>query len=314
MQDLAVYTDVDDLDSAPGVALLEANGFRVTVLETRDPSVIVEAAQDASVLMVGYARITAAMIKALPRLRLISLLSNGFDNVDVEAASAAGVQVSTVGHIATQEVADHAWAMTTALTRRLPYFAQAGTTRGWIDRPTFPPLRMSTLTVGVIGMGRIGQAYARIALSQAGTVLSHDRSSKTSPGVESVDLDDLMSRSDVVSLHVPGATPAMVDDDFLARMKPGSYLINVSRGSLVDSAALARSLDAGHLAGAGIDTLDNEPPPPGHPLLGHPSVLLSPHVAYLSDVSAQAYIDTQAANAVLWLQTGTPMNALQVTT
>ncbi|MGU3435087.1 NAD(P)-dependent oxidoreductase [Actinomycetes bacterium M1A6_2h] len=312
MQDQAVYTDVDDLDSAPGVALLEANGFRVTVLETRDPSEIVEAARDASVLMVGYACITAEMIAALPRLRLIALLSTGFDNVDVAAATAAGVQVSTVGHIATEEVAAHAWALTTALTRRLPFFAGAGTARGWIDRPRFPPLRMSALTVGVVGMGRIGQEYARIALSQAGTVLGHDRSSKTSPGVEPVDLDALLSRSDVVSLHVPGAVPAVVDDDFLERMKPGSYLINVSRGSLVDSAALARSLDACHLAGAGIDTLDVEPPPPGHPLLGHPSVLLSPHVAYLSDVSARAYIETQAANAVAWSKTGSPLNSVQV--
>lgn len=315
-QTLAVYTDVDDLDSAPGVAMLESNDFRVVVLETRDSDTIVAAAREASVLLVGYALITAEMIAAMPALRLIALLSRGHDNIDVAAAAAAGVQVSTVGHLATEEVASHAWAMTTALARRLPFFATAGTSRSWLERPHFPPRRLSTMTVGVIGLGRIGQAYSRLAVAAAGTVLGHDPSARGHgehvEGVEHVEASDVLARSDVVSLHVPStpATHMMVDEQFLSAMKPGSYLINVSRGSLVDSRALANALSRGHLAGAGIDTLDVEPPPGDHPLLNNQSVLLSPHVAYLSDVSALAYVEAQAANAVAWIRTGTPLDPI----
>nr|WP_314141998.1 C-terminal binding protein [uncultured Rhodococcus sp.] len=311
---LAVYTDVDDLDSGPGVELLHNAGFRVTVLETRDPGEILAAAREASVLMVGYAQITARMVAQMPNLRLIALLSRGYDNVDLEAATAAGVYVSTVGHIATEDVAAHAWAMTWALIRRLPFFAAAGVSRGWNERPSAPPLRMSEVTVGVLGLGRIGKAYSTLAVMQAGSVLAYDpiADERHFGTVTAAPFAEILARSDVLSLHLPLTpdTSGMVDAAFLESMKPGSYLINVSRGGLVDSAALAAALDSGHLAGAGVDTLDIEPPSARHPLLGHPSVLLTPHVAYLSAGTAAEYISVQARQAKSWLQTGSPIDSV----
>jgi D-3-phosphoglycerate dehydrogenase len=124
--------------------------------------------------------------------------------------------------------------------------------------------------------------------------------------VPRVPLDQLLATSDVVSLHRPvtDETRGIVDEAFLAAMRPGSYLVNVARGGLVDPAALAQALDAGHLAGAALDVLDEEPPTPGHPLTGRSDVLLTPHTAWLSAESELAYVVEQAANVIAWLQTG----------
>ena len=122
----------------------------------------------------------------------------------------------------------------------------------------------------------------------------------------------MVTRSDVVSIHLPldGSTEKLFDVDLLATMRPGSWLINVSRGGIVDSDALADALDSGHLAGAALDVLDVEPPVPGDRLAEHPNVLLTPHVAYLSDRTAREYVRMQAANVVEWYRTGAPSHSV----
>ncbi|MET3806871.1 D-3-phosphoglycerate dehydrogenase [Nakamurella sp. UYEF19] len=321
---LAVYTDVDDLDAAPGVETLMAAGLDVVVLETRDPDVILAAAAGATALLVGYAPVTAAMLEAMPVLRVISLLSMGSDGIDVPAATQRGIWVANITDVATAEVATHAWALTLSLVRCLPFFqtgAQTttpdGADAGWLARPDRLPRRLSDLTVGLIGLGRIGTAFAAMAAGQVGSIIAHDPfvcDGSWPAGVQPAALDDVVATADILSLHVPltDETRHLVNADLLSRLKFGSYLVNVSRGGLVDSTALAASLCAGHLAGAALDVLDVEPPPADHPLLGLPNVILTPHIGYLSDVTVRAYIDHQAANVVSWLQTGrplTPVNA-----
>ncbi len=312
---LAVYTDVGDLDAASGVAMLEHNGFRVDQLETEDADVIAGAAAEATALLVGYAPIDAELMDRLPNLRVIALLSRGFDNVDVDAASARGIWVSTVADLATEEVATHAWTLTLALVRRLVYFSGSGLRTSWLDRPDTLPRRLSELTIGVVGLGRTGRTYARYAAAMGAQVIACDSGSGQSSGPAGVtitDLDTVIENSDVLSLHLPltDETRRIVGADLIARVRDGAYLVNVARGGLIDNAALLAALQSGHIAGAALDVIDPEPPAADDPLFNHPEVLTTPHIAYLSQTTSTGYIDAQAGNAVAWLRDGRPLNPI----
>lgn len=307
---IAVYTDLDDLDPAPGITVLENAGFEVRVLETRDPDTIATAAADATALLVGYAPVDANLLARLPRVRILSMLSHGHDAIDIDTATAGGIWVATVGGIATAEVATHTWALALAAVRRLDFFTLRGR-RGWLDRPASGPRRLSEITLGLVGLGRIGTKVAELAAGSVASILGHDHSGRTVPaGVTAASLTEVVANADLVSIHLPldPSTERLFDADLLERMRPGSWLINVSRGGIVDSTALADALDSGHLAGAALDVLDAEPPTTGDRLAEHPNVLLTPHVAYLSDATARDYVLTQARNVVQWYRTGRPLH------
>ncbi|MEV5832042.1 C-terminal binding protein [Nocardia sp. NPDC052112] len=307
---IAVYTDLDDLDPGPGIAVLETAGFEVRVLETRDPDTIAAAAADATALLVGYAPIDANLLARLPRVRIVSMLSHGYDTIDIDAATASGIWIATVGGIATAEVATHTWALALAAVRRLDFFTLHGR-RGWLDRPASGPRRLSEITVGLVGVGRIGAKVAELAAGSVASILGHDHSGRAMPaGVTAASLTEVVANADLVSIHLPldPSTARLFDADRIGRMRPGSWLINVSRGGIVDSTALADALDSGHLAGAALDVLDAEPPAAGDRLAEHPNVLLTPHVAYLSDATARDYVLTQARNVVRWYRTGRPLH------
>lgn len=304
---LAVYAALED-DVTAGVAALEAAGFRVVLAGSDDPAVLAHVAADAVALLVGYGRVDADLLARLPALKVVSLISQGHDNVDVPACSRAGVQVAHLPALATEEVAVHAWALTLALVRGLPFFDRAARSAAtWSARPRFLPRRLSQLEVGIVGTGRTASTYAALAGGHVAAVRSWSRSGRSLAGaVGEGDLHALLGASDVVSLHLPltPETAGLVDDEFLAAMRPGSFLVNVARGGLVDSSAVARALDSGRLAGAALDVLDEEPPSPDHPLAGRDDVLLTPHTAWLSAESELAYVVEQAANVVAWLSTG----------
>lgn len=314
---LAVYTDVDDTDPAPGIALLEANGFEVRVLGTRDPHAIIAGARDADALLPGYASITREVIASLPRLKVVALMSMGFDEVDVEAATEHGVWVTNVPGAATEEVATHALALLLASARQLPFYTASATPGRWNERAATAPPRLSEQTLGLVGLGRIGREFARLAGPLFGRVVGYDpmlpdtaevSADLAARGVSRASLEDVRAASDVLSLHLPltAETTGMVDAGFLAAMPAGSLLVNVSRGGLVDSAALAAALDAGHLAGAALDVLEDEPPAAGHPLLGRDDVVLTPHIAYFSRRTEIEYVRIRAQNAVTTLAAGAP--------
>ena len=314
---LAVYTDIDDTDPSAGIRLLEEHGFEVRVLGTRDPAEIIAGAQGAVALLPGYAAVTREVIEALPSLRIVSLMSMGFDYVDVEAASERGVWVTNVPGAATEEVATHALAILLSSVRQLPFYTASATPADWNDRSPAAPPRLSETTLGVIGLGKIGRELVRLAAPLFGAIVGYDPMLPDTPevraeldalGVRRAGLDEVRATADVLSLHLPltPETERMVDAEFLAAMPRGSVLVNVSRGGLIDSHALAAALDSGQLSGAALDVLDQEPPEPGHPLLGRDDVVLTPHIAYFSARTEIEYVRIQAQNAVSLLETGTP--------
>jgi phosphoglycerate dehydrogenase-like enzyme len=316
----AIYVDIDDTDLSPGRAILEDAGFEVSEILSRDPDQIVEAAIDAEAILLGYASIDAQMLARLPNLKIISLLAMGFDNVDIEAAKARSVWVANVPGAATDDVATHALALTLAMLRQLPFYQQSAIDN-WSARASFAPPKLSDLTLGLIGLGRIGLRFAEYARPLFGSIVGFDpfvgpqsqvKERITKLGIHEMDMEEVLSCSDVVSLHTPLSeqTRSMANSQFFSQMKPGSYLVNVSRGGLVESVALRAALDSGALSGAGLDTIDQEPPSSNHPLLDHPKVILTPHVAYFSSYTELEYVRQQAANVASWLQDGRPQTPI----
>ena len=312
---IAVYTDIDDTDVSLGVQMLERAGFEVRIAGSRDADAIVAAAADADALLIGYAPVTRAMLEAMPRLRLVATMSMGFDMVDLDAAAERGVVVTNVPGAATEEVATHALALMLHAVRQLRFYTGSATPDDWNSRAPQPPQRLSEVTLGIVGLGKIGREFARLAGPLFGDVLGYDpllpdtdetRAQLERLGVTRTGLAEVRDRAHVLSLHLPltPETERMVDAAFLAAMPTGAVLVNVSRGALVDEAALAAALDAGQLSSAALDVLAVEPPPAGHPLLARDDVVLTPHIAYFSGRTESEYVRIQAQNAISLIETG----------
>ncbi|RLV57419.1 C-terminal binding protein [Aeromicrobium phragmitis] len=296
---VAAYTDIVDLDPAPGVALLEQSGFEVRILDDGSPADIIAQAADAQALLIGYAPVTAQVIEALPRLRVVATQSAGVDTVDVAACAAHGVEVMNVPGAATEEVASHALAMTLSLLRGLPMLDREVRAGRW-DGSRERLHRLSEVTVGVLGLGRIGRAYASAVRPLVDRVVAYDPLASPPPGVEAMSLDEVVAAATVLSLHLPltEKTRHLLDRDRLGAMPAGSFVVNVARGALIDSEALREALDSGHITAAALDVLEHEPPRPNDPLVAHPRTVVTPHAAYLSPASARDYVVLQARNVV----------------
>lgn len=263
---------------------------------------------DAEVVMVTpYARLTAEEFPVMKKCRAVIRYGMGYDNIDVQAAEAAGIPVSIVPGTASEEVASHAFAMGLALARRLPAGDAAIRDSGWAGVIGYDTPVLSQLDVGVVGLGRIGQHVARMYSAVGARVRGYDPFITDGP-VELSDLKHLLENSDVVSLHLPlnDDTRNLVSADVLARMRKGAVVVNVSRGGLIDEAALAAALESGHLAGAGIDTFSQEPVAADNPLRSAPNAILTPHIAWRSNRSTGALQDGAVERARFAL-TGLPL-------
>ncbi len=248
---------------------------------------VAEATKDAEAVIVVTNPLPAEIVGALaPSIRLVGRAGVGLDAIDLEAARGRGIAVFHTPDYCVDEVATHAVAMALALNRKL-LPADALARRSWGSwRELAPVAPLGEQTAGVVGMGRIGRAVVSRLLPLIGEVLAYDPwVSSEVDGVTSVDsLEELLRRSDVVTLHLPLSddTTALIGVKELAQMRPGAYLVNVSRGALVDEVALADALSNGRIAGAALDVLTLEPPRSDNPLLSAPNVLLSPHLAWYS--------------------------------
>ncbi|MFJ3622095.1 C-terminal binding protein [Streptomyces iakyrus] len=237
-------------------------------------------------ILTCWAPVSATAIGTSPDLRVVARLGVGLDNIAVDAATERGVWVTNVPDYCVEEVSDHAVGMVLAWTRGLAVFDREVRAGRW--NPASARLRrLSTLTCGIVGFGRIGRATAHRLGAFGCRILAHDpHPPRDAPGVEMTGLEELLRRSDVVILHVPltPATHHIIGSEQLALMRPGGLLVNVSRGGLVDTDAVIKALDSGHLDGAAFDVLETEPDVPAG-LSAQPGALLTPHVAFSSDAS-----------------------------
>jgi D-3-phosphoglycerate dehydrogenase len=251
------------------------------------------------------------VLEALPRLRLVSRYGVGVDVVDQDAARARGVWVCNVPDYGTVEVALHAVAMLLALLRNLAVHDRHVHAGRWDHRLGGRLPRPGGLTLGVVGLGRIGRMTMEGAAPWFGQCVGYDPylpDDAWPAGVERLGLEELFARSDAVTLHLPltAETQGLVGADLLGRMPAGSYLVNTARGGLVDLDAVLQALEDGRLTGVGLDVLPQEPPPAGHPLLTHPRALLSPHVAWYSEEAEVELRRKAVQNVVGWAETGRP--------
>ncbi|MBI2824784.1 MAG: phosphoglycerate dehydrogenase [Planctomycetia bacterium] len=306
-----VFITPEPLFHVPGphIELLEEAGFTVRyaerpVLETETETIATLA--EAEAVLAGGDPYTDRVLASLPRLRVIARSGVGYDRVDVAAATNRGVVLTITPTANHEAVAEQTMALLLAAARRIAENdrdVRAGT---W-GKPLLAPLRGRTL--GIVGLGRIGRSVAVRAaafgmrLFGCDPIIDAKRAREC--GVELVDCDSLLADSDFVSLHVPLApeTRGLINRNSLARMKRGSFLINTARGGLVVESDLAEALASGHLAGAGLDVLADEPPRPDCPLLHAPNVVLSPHVA-ANDPQAIRDMAMCAAQSIIDLYQG----------
>lgn len=285
----------------------------------RTPAVkVVDRLADADIALTNKTPITAADIARLPYLRYIGVLATGYNIVDIEAARAAGIVVTNIPAYSTASVAQHAIALLLAIVNRVESYSQAVSRGRWTACPDFTFRieewhELAGKTFGVVGFGNTGRATAAIAhsLGMNIAVFTSKNESELPEGYVKMELDELFSRCDVVSLHCPliPATLKMVDARRLRLMKKTAILINTGRGPLVDETALAKALVAGKIYAAGLDVLSTEPPRPGNPLLSAPNCYITPHVAWSSVEARNRLMDIEIANIKAFLE-GNPINVV----
>lgn len=310
---VALYPDPEGAELGCAVSMLESDGFQVAVETLQSEDELTESVRmtNPAALLVTYLPVTERVLAAAPSLRIISCASVGFDRIDLDAAARRGVWVCNVPDAATEEVATHALAMALALVRHLPFLDRHVRDGGWSYDATGTPRRLSEMTLGIMGMGRIGRCLAGLAHPLFDRVIGHDpliREESWPTEVGRTELDGCMKASHVLSLHLPlnAQTERLLDHRTLDEMRPGAYLVNVSRGGLIDVQALLAALDSGRLAGAALDVTAPEPPASESPIRHHARVLVTPHAAFYSQRALEAYVMRQAENVVAWRREGRP--------
>jgi D-3-phosphoglycerate dehydrogenase len=310
MTGLVVITDLDHDNVDPERSVLDGHDVGLRVLQCRTPEEVAAQAGDADVLINQYVPVTGEVLDALPRCRLVVRYGVGVDNVDVEAATARGVWVANVPDYGRDEVADHTLALALAVLRGVVALDRSVREGSWDLEAARPLRRLGTLTYGVVGCGAIGTAVAGRAAGLGMRVLGHDVPQvRSEPPIERVPLEELLSSSDVVSLHaaLTPDTHHLIGEGALARMRPSAFLVNTARGGLVDAAALLAALDAGELAGAALDVLEGEPPDElGWRLARHPRMVLTPHAAWYSEEALHTLKTEVAREALRVLEGGRP--------
>jgi D-3-phosphoglycerate dehydrogenase len=239
-------------------------------------------------VLVQFADVGAAEMDAHPRWRVIGRYGVGVDTIDIAAATSRGIRVVNVPDYCEEEVATHAAALALASVRRVPQadrLVRAGGWTHWRDLTPMPALSRATL--GVIGLGRIGRETIRLLRPFFGDVVAYDPYVDAADDVTLAPLETVLARADVLTLHLPltSETRHVIDAAALRRMKPTAHVVNVSRGGLIDTVALAAALEAGALAGAALDVLETEPADPADPLLTAPGAIVTNHIAWYSEQS-----------------------------
>ncbi len=278
----------------------------------------VERARGFDVLLSNKAPVTREMIENLPDLKYIGLLATGYNIIDIKTAAERGIPVANIPEYGTYSVAQMAFSHLLNLCQHAAEHSAAARQGRWSRSNDFcfwdfPLIELYGLTMGIVGLGRIGNAAAGMALSFGMKILAHDPKppARLPEGIELTDLETLFRQSDAISLHCPltDTNRAFVNSTLLKMMKPTAFLINTSRGQLIREADLADALNKGIIAGAGLDVLSVEPPDPNNPLLSAKNCYITPHISWASGAArrrlmemtyqnVRAFIEGKAINVV----------------
>lgn len=297
---------------------LEALGD-CTIYDRTPTELKLERARDAEILLLSKVKLDADTLKALPKLKYVSLLATGYNNVDLEAAGALGIPVSNVPAYSTESVAQTTFALLLELAVNVAAHDAAVKAGEWTRCPDHsfwkaPIIELNGLTIGIVGYGLIGRAVARIATAFGMHVIAYTPRIPQDAGavpVSFVPLDELFASADVVTLNCP-QTPentGFVNSRRLGRMKPDAFLINVARGGLVNEADLAEALRTGQIAGAALDVVAHEPMLADNPLLLAPHCIFTPHIAWASLAARRRLTGIVTANVASFLD-GSPLNVV----
>ncbi len=294
---------------------LEALG-NCTVHERTPADKIIERAADAEILMTNKTVLSRETIGQLPKLKYIGVLATGFNVVDIDAARERGIPVANIPTYGTRSVAQMTFALLLELTQNVAHHARTVREGRWSASEDFcywdtPLVELADLTIGLIGLGRIGHATAEAARGFGMKVIAYDPFAKTGGDVELADLETVLRTSDVISLHCPLTkdNTGLINAERLALMKPSAFIINTSRGPLIDEPALAEALNSGTIAGAALDVLTVEPPAKDNPLFTAKNCIVTPHISWATRAARSRLMDIAVAN-VQAFQNGKPENVV----
>ena len=284
----AIITDLDMVSVQNEEKVFSEAGIPFERKQLHTEEALIEGCQDSEILLVQYAKITEKVMKALPKLKYIVRYGVGVDSIDLEVATKLGIQVGNVPDYGMNEVADHAIAMALGLLRKVPILNHQVKNIKWDYSVCIPVRRFSTLTVGVVGLGRIGRNLAKKMDALGFQVIGYDpyyqANTETDGYVTAVSFEELLERSDVISLHCPAdGNEKLFNKETFAKMKSSAILINVARGAVVDDGDLDEALRTGQIAAAGLDTVSIEPAPSDYPLFKNENVIITPHMAWYSE-------------------------------
>jgi D-3-phosphoglycerate dehydrogenase len=306
MSFICVVTEHNFHDLDVEESVLRPAGVELRVAPSSDPDQLREAVADADAVLNQLKGLRGDVIRAMSRCLVIVRYGVGFDTVDLAAATEAGICVANVPDYGTQEVALHALTLLLAVHRRMAQYDSVVRRGGWMIGPDVVPQihRLRGLTLGIVGLGRIGKTVASYAAPLGLHILAYDpyitRNEAIEAGAVLVDYPTLLRQSDFVTLHTPlnDETRHMLGDAELRLMKPDAVVVNTSRGAVVNTMALGKALREGRLAGAGVDVFEEEPFAMDHPLRSSPNTVLTPHVAWYSE-EAQIALKRMTAEEVV---------------
>jgi glycerate dehydrogenase len=286
----------------------------VTVYERTPPDRVIERLRGADALITNKVPVTAELLEQLPDLKYIGVTATGYNIIDTDACRARGVAVANVPAYSTAAVVQMTWAHIFNLLSRVALHADSVRSGEWCDCIDFCYWKtrqpaLNEMTLGLIGFGQIGQGMALAAQGFGLRVIVSTRTPRDLPGIEMVAREELFKQSDIISLHCPQTpqTEKLINAESIELMKPGAFVVNTSRGGLIDEAALAGALNSGRLAGAGLDVLSTEPPKKDNPLLSAKNCFITPHIAWAGIAARQSLMNQTIANLRAFVA-GEPVN------
>ena len=274
-------------------------GAELILAQVREEKDLIRVCKEADGIINQYAPLTRRVFENLPKCRVVARYGVGVDSIDLKAATDLGIIVANVPDYCIDEVANHTLALILALVRKITFFDRRVKSNQWDFRQGAPIHRIQGKILGLIGCGRIGLEVAKRISAFGAKVIAFDPYiHKTTEEMELTDLETVLGKSDFISIHCPlnESTRHLIREEEFQKMKKKPFLINTSRGPIIDEKALIQALLEGQICGAGLDVLENEPPDPQNPLLKMENVILSPHVGFYSVESISALKQRTAKN------------------